>query len=93
MPMLIISATVTAAVGAASSIAIAVLRPTIEYQLSSSTACYVAQGAAPVAVVGGAASTFVPAGIPYNISGAGGASLAVIQAAAGGFISITPVQE
>jgi uncharacterized RmlC-like cupin family protein len=87
-----VAQTITTAVGAASSNAATALKPTIFYIVSASTACWIAQGSAPTAVAGVGSSMFVPANIPIQIDGDGGAVLAVIQAAAGGFISVTPGQ-
>lgn len=84
--------TVTTAVGAASSIASAALKTNVVYVLLSTTACWVAQGSAPTAVAGVGSSTFIPASFPIEIDGSDGASLAVIQASAAGFISIIACQ-
>lgn len=55
----------------------------------SSTNCWITQGATPTAVAGAAGNMYVPANTPIVIDGRCGASLAVIQATAGGSASLT----
>lgn len=84
----------TIAVGAASALFARVLDPREFAWLTSTTACYVAQGPANsvAAVAGvGTASMYVPANQPVKLTGFAGAYVAVIQASAGGFASLTPL--
>lgn len=58
--------------------------------LSSSTACWYQIGATPTAIAG-AGSEYLPAGIPPHLVYVGaGNKIAVIQASAGGTISMVP---
>lgn len=57
----------------------------------ANTACWIAQGAAPVASAA-AGSMFVPANTQVMIDGANGARLAVIQDAVAGKASLTPAR-
>lgn len=82
----------TIAVGASSAAFTTVLVRDKAYRLVSSTACYVAQGTTPTAAAGaGAARLYVPANVPVDLSGNNGVAVAVIQASAGGFASLTPL--
>lgn len=84
-----VKTTVTTAVGGASTIASAALKPNVPYLITATVGCWIAQGSAPTAVAGVGSSMFVPGSYPIEIDGSDGASLAVIQAAGPGFISIT----
>lgn len=57
------------------------------YVFTSTVACYIKQGAAPVASAA-AGSALVPAGVQVLIDGALGIKLAVIQASTGGSASL-----
>lgn len=79
-----------ATVGVASVVFTTVIGGNEIWQFCSSTACFVAQGAAPVAAAA-EGSIFVPAGVPILIHGNDGAKLAVIQQAAGGLATLSRV--
>lgn len=70
----------------------AVMAPTMAagetWLFVSSTNCYIAQAAAPVATAGDG-SMFVPAGVVVSLDGGLGAKLSVIQASANGSASLT----
>jgi len=78
------------AVGAASAASAAVQATTNRVVLSATTACWVAISAAPAAAVGTAGSIYVPANFPMPPIAVtpGVTKIAVIQAAAGGYLSI-----
>lgn len=84
----------TIAVGVSSALFARALDPREFAWLTSTTACYVAQGPtnAVVATSGsGTASMYVPPNVPVKLTGFAGAYVAVIQASAGGFASLTPL--
>jgi hypothetical protein len=58
------------------------------WQFTSSTNCWIKQGATPTAVVGTVANLFVPANVVVTLSGSNGADLAVIRDSADGKASL-----
>lgn len=86
------AATETIAVGASSAAFTTTLVAGKPYRLVSTTACYIAQGATPTAAAGaGSARLYVPANVPVDLSGSAGVAVAIIQASAGGFASLSPL--
>ena len=82
------------AVGAASAEIVSNLVAGKAYVFCSSTACWIKQGPTGTITASKASgSSFVGAGVEIDIHGSNGNSLAVIQDAAGGNASITPVDE
>jgi len=78
------------AIGAASVASAAVAATTNRVTLSASAACWVAIGAAPTAVANTTGSIYVPANFPMPpiVVTPGITKIAVIQAVAGGYLSI-----
>lgn len=81
------------AVGAASVQHALVMVANVRYLFISSTLCYVKQAANPTAVANAVGNSLVPPNFPVVIEGNLGAKLAVIQSAAGGFATLTPIKE
>lgn len=77
------------AVGAASALSNAMV--TNEIMLVSTTNCWLAFGLAPTAVASTDASQYLPANIMITIKWNPNDKVAVIQDAAGGFLTVTPV--
>lgn len=84
----------TVAVSATSAQFAATLVAGKAYRFTSSTACYVAQGADPVTAVAGAGAGrfYVPANTPMDLHGSNGVKVAVVRVSADGFASIAPLQ-
>lgn len=88
--VLSVQAAQAVAVGAASAASSAVQTTTNRVILSSTTACWVAIGPNPTAVANTAGSIYVPAAVvmpPIGVT-PGITKVAVIQASAGGYLSI-----
>lgn len=84
----------TIAVGGTSALFARVLDAREWVYLTSTTGCYVAQGPTNAAVAtsgAGTGSMYVPPNVPVRLTGFAGAYVAVIQASAGGFASLTPL--
>jgi hypothetical protein len=84
----------TIAVSGTSTMFARVLDPREFAWLTSTTACYVAQGptnTVTAAAGAGTASMYVPANVPVKLTGFAGAYVAIVQASAGGFASLTPL--
>ncbi len=79
-----------ATVGAASVLFATVMGGDEVWEFCSSTACFIQQGAAPVASAA-SGSIFVPAGARVLVFGGQGARLAVIQQTAGGPATLSRV--
>ncbi len=61
-----------------------------EYVFTSTTNCWIAQGATPTASAA-AGSMFVPAGIPVILNGGRGVGVSVIRNTADGSCTLTPI--
>lgn len=61
-----------------------------EYEFVSTVACWIAQGATPVAAAADG-SSYIPANTPKLVNGGNGVGLAVIRASGDGDCTLTPV--
>lgn len=73
--------------------AVANHRDNTAYKFNSTVACWIKQGAAPVATAGTAGELFVAAGVDVYLSPKDGVKLAFIQAAAGGTVTLALTRE
>lgn len=79
------------AVGAASVAFDTTMVPNVKYMLVSTTLCWAAQGAAPVASAADG-SFLIPPNVPVLIDGTHGAKLALIQHTAAGQATLVAVK-
>lgn len=85
---------VTAAVGAASVELLLPMLPGKGYVFVSNIACWIKQGpTTTVTATAGSGSSLIPAGVMVDIHGSNGNAIALIQDAAGGKASLTPMDE